>query len=147
MSELARVKAVLACAAMAVAACATAAPRPAAPLIDVEWRLTELEGAPVSSAAQGREPRLRLVADGTRVTGFTTCNTFFGRYDAAGGQRLRFAELGSTKMACVDQGLARQEQRFMAALQRVDAYAIVGDTLRLLEGRSPLARFVAAQRR
>jgi heat shock protein HslJ len=135
----------LACLTIVVAGCATAAPRQASPLAGVEWRLTQLEGAPVSAAAEGRAPHLRLVAEGTRVAGFTTCNNFFGSYTASGDQRLRFAELGSTKMACVDPALARQEQRFMAVLERVDAFNIVGDTLTLLEGTRPLARFVAAQ--
>jgi heat shock protein HslJ len=112
----------------------------------VYWRLAELDGAPVASVA-GREPHLRLSAEGERVAGFTTCNNFFGRYEAPGGARLRFAQLGSTKMACVDAVLARQEQRFMGALQRVEGFAVVGDTLILLEGRYPLARFLAGQPR
>lgn len=129
--------------AMFVAACATAARQQPT---DVYWRLAEVDGAPVASAA-GREPHLRLSSEGERVTGFTTCNNLFGRYEAPGGTRLRFAQLGSTKMACVDPTLARQEQRFMGALQRVERFTIVGDTLILLDGQSPVARFVAGQPR
>src|SRR5918999_3016566 len=129
--------------AMIIAACATAARQPPT---DVYWRLAELDGAPVASGA-GREPHLRLSSEGERVTGFTTCNNLFGRYEAPGGGRLRFAQLGSTKMAFVDPVLARQEQRFMGALQRVEGFAVVGDTLILLEGRYPLARFLAGQPR
>jgi heat shock protein HslJ len=130
--------------AMVVAACATAARQPPT---DVYWRLAELDGAPVAASAGVREPHLRLSAEGERVTGFTTCNRLFGRYEAPGGGRLRFAQLGSTKMACVDPVLARQEQRFMGALQRVERFEVVGDTLILLEGASTLARFVARQSR
>ena len=79
------------------------------------------------------------------MSGFTTCNNFFGRYDASGAGRLRFADLGSTKMACVDPDLARQEQRFMAVLQRVDRFAIDGDVLILLEGSRELARLTSAR--
>jgi heat shock protein HslJ len=129
--------------AIILAACATA---PRQPPTDVYWRLTELDGGPVASVG-GREPHLRLSADGERVAGFTTCNNFFGRYEAPGGARLRFAQLGSTKMACVDPMLASQEQRFMGALQRVEEFAVVGDTLILLEGKYPLARFLVGQPR
>ena len=123
-----------------VAACATAAQQPTMPPADVRWTLTHLEGAPVSSPRGGREPNLQFAGDG-RVTGFTTCNNFFGRYDAPGRGQLRFGELGSTRMACVDPNLGRQEQRFMSVLQRVDRFAVEGETLRLLEGDREVARF------
>ena len=128
-----------------VAACATAALQPPTPPTDVSWTLTHLESVPVSATGGGRGPSLRFAADG-RVTGFTTCNNFFGRYDAPGGGRLRFADLGSTKMACVDADLARQEQRFMAVLPRVEQFAIRGDTLVLLARDAAVARFVAIGR-
>jgi heat shock protein HslJ len=123
-----------------VAACATSAQQPVMPPTDVRWTLTHLEGVPVASSGGGREPHLQFGGE-ARVTGFTTCNNFFGRYDAPGGGQLRFAELGSTKMACVDPNLGRQEQRFMSVLQRVDRFAVEGETLRLLEGGREVARF------
>jgi heat shock protein HslJ len=129
--------------------CATGARQPSGELTGVEWRLTEIDGAPVmaSGGLGGREPQIRLAADSARVTGFTTCNSMFGSYEAAGGARLRFVQLGSTKMACVEPARAQQEQRFMAALQSVDRYAITGDTLTLYENDRPRLRFVAGQRR
>jgi heat shock protein HslJ len=50
-------------------------------------------------------------------------------------------------MACVEPARAQQEQRFMAALQSVDRYAVTGDTLILFENDRPRARFVAGLRR
>jgi heat shock protein HslJ len=129
----------LSCLAM-IAACATAARQPPA---DVNWRLVELDGAPVAPSSGRREPYLRLLSEGGRLTGFTTCNNLFGRYEVPGGGRLRFVQLGSTKMACVDPTLSRQEQRFMDALQAVDRFAVTRDMLILLEGRRPRARLVA----
>jgi heat shock protein HslJ len=134
----------LACLAMIVAGCATAARQPPA---DMNWWLVELDGAPVATASGRREPYLRLLSEGGRLTGFATCNNLFGRYEARGRGRLRFVTLGSTKMACVDPTLSRQEQRFMDALQAVDRFAVARDTLTLFEGRRPRARFVADQRR
>jgi heat shock protein HslJ len=146
MSRLRRLYPLLATLLATTAACATAAQQPMMPPADVRWTLTHLEGAPVSSASGGREPNIQFAGDG-RVTGFTTCNHFFGRYDAPGSGRLRFAELGSTKMACVDPDLGRQEQRFMSVMQRVDRFAVEGETLRLLEGRREVARFARAASR
>ncbi len=116
------------------------------PPTDVQWRLVELEGAPaVASSGGGREAHLRFAAEGMRVSGFTTCNNLFGGYEAPGDGRLRFTQLGSTKMACVEPERAQQEQRFMNVLQRVDRFAVDGDTLTLFENDRPVARFVAAR--
>jgi heat shock protein HslJ len=134
----------LPCLAVVIAGCATA---PRQPPADVDWRLVELDGAPIAAAPGRREPYLRLLSEGGRLTGFTTCNNLFGRYEAPGRGRVRVVHLGSTKMACVDPALSLQEQRFMAALQAVDRFAVTGETLTLFEGRRPRARFVAARPR
>ena len=131
------------CLAVVIAGCATA---PRQPPADVDWRLVELDGAPIAAAPGQREPYLRLLSEGERLTGFTTCNNLFGRYESRGGGRVRFVSLGSTRAACVDPTLSRQEQRFMAALQAVDRFAVVRDTLILFEGRRARARFVADRR-
>jgi heat shock protein HslJ len=133
----------LPCLAMIVAGCATA---PRHPPADTDWRLAELDGAPVATSGR-RDPYLRLMTEGERVTGFTTCNNLFGRYEVRGRGRVRFVALGSTRMACVDPALSRQEQRYMAALQAVDRFGIRRDTLTLFQGRQPRARFVADLRR
>jgi heat shock protein HslJ len=129
------------------AGCATGVRQPSRELTGVEWRLAEIDGVPVVATTGGREPHIRLAADSARVTGFTTCNAMFGRYDAPGRMQLRFSQLGSTKMACVDPVLGRQEQQFMAALKRVERYALVRDMLILFDGKYTLARFVPGQRR
>ena len=141
----------LACFAI-TAGCAPVTPRssatPVAKLTDVYWRLTEVDGGSVPpTTAGGREAHIRLLAEGHRVTGFSTCNNVFGRYEAPGANRLRFPQLGSTKMACVDAALTRREQRLMAGLQNADRYAIVDDTLTLFANDTPVARFTAVQGR
>jgi heat shock protein HslJ len=133
--------------AMIVTACATAARQPTTPPTDVQWRLVELVGVRVIASPGGREAGLLFAGEGSRVTGFTTCNNLFGSYEAPGAGRLRFRQLGSTKMACIEADRARQEQQFMAALQRVDGFTVAGDTLTLLEGNQPLARLAAGQSR
>src|ERR687896_2028441 len=92
----------LLCLAAIAGGCARGAREPSAELAGVEWRLAEIDGtAARGGGGGGREPPLRFDADSARVTGFTTCNSMFGRYEAPGSGRLRFAQLGSTKMACV----------------------------------------------
>ena len=130
------------------AACATGTRPSSGDLTGVEWRLTEIDGSPaVTSAGDGgRDASFRLDADSARVTGFTTCNRFFGHYEASGGGRLRFSSLGSTKMACVEAARSQQEQRFMDVLQSADRYEITGNTLTLYAADRVRARFVAAGR-
>jgi heat shock protein HslJ len=119
---------------------------PATQLAGVYWRLTEVEGTPVPpTAAGGREAHLRLVSDGGRLTGFTTCNSVFGRYETPESGRVRFFQLGSTRMACVNAALMRRETQFMAALQSADRYTIAGETLTLFSQGKPVARFVAVR--
>lgn len=132
---------------LVIGACATGTRQPMADLTGVEWRLAEIDGAPAvtSGGGGGRDAYLQLDADSARVTGFTTCNRFFGRYEAPGSGRLRFSQLGSTKMACVEPARSRQEQRFMEALQSADRYDISGDTLTLYAGDRARARFVASR--
>jgi heat shock protein HslJ len=133
--------------AVLIGGCMTGARQTSGDLTGVEWRLTEIDGAPAvtSAGASGRDAYMQLAADSARVTGFTTCNRFFGAYETPGSGRLRFGQLGSTKMACVEVARSQQEQRFMAALESTDRYAISGDTLTLYEGERARARFVAAR--
>jgi len=109
------------------------------------WRLVELEGEPALTGGGAREPHLIFSRDSVdRVGGATGCNSMGGRYTAE-GERIRFADLFSTKMACVEEERMRQETRFVGALGRVDRYAISGDTLTLSEGGTVVARFVKGQ--
>ena len=106
------------------------------------WRLIELEGQPALSGGGAREPHLIFSRDSVdRVGGATGCNSMGGRYTAE-GDRIRFSDLFSTKMACIEEERMRQETRFVGALGRVDRYAISGDTLTLSEGGTVVARFV-----
>ena len=106
------------------------------------WRLVELEGQPALPGGGAREPHLIFSRDSVdRVGGATGCNSMGGRYTAE-GDRIRFSDVFSTKMACIEEERMSQETRFMGALGRVDRYAINGDTLTLSEGGTVVARFV-----
>jgi putative lipoprotein len=106
------------------------------------WRLVELEGQPSLAGGGAREPHLIFARDSVdRVGGATGCNSMGGRYEAD-GERIRFSDLFSTKMACVEEERMRQETRFVGVLERADRYSISGDSLTLSEGGTVVAKFV-----
>ena len=115
----------------------------ASSLVGPRWRLVELEGQPSIAGGGAREPHLTFSRRDTvaRVGGATGCNSMGGTYKADGA-RIRFSELFSTKMACVEEDRMRQEARFVKALETADRYAINGDTLVLSAGDRVVARFV-----
>ncbi|MDF1504776.1 META domain-containing protein [Roseisolibacter sp. H3M3-2] len=106
------------------------------------WRLVELGGQPVQSPGEGREPHLVVEADGARVSGHSGCNRFSGPL-SRDGAALRFGPLSSTKMACAEPALNRQEIAFLRGLESVDAARVDGDALILTAGGAPVARFAA----
>jgi heat shock protein HslJ len=112
-------------------------------LVGPRWRLVELEGQPSIPGGGAREPHLRFTEE-NRVSGATGCNTLGGRYERT-NERLRFGDLFSTRMACVEEDRMAQETRFMKALEGVDRFAVSGDTLTLLRGESAVARFARGQ--
>ena len=115
----------------------------ASALVGPRWRLIELEGQPSIAMTGSREPHLIFSRSDTasRVGGATGCNSMGGSYqaDATG---LRFSQMFSTKMACVEQDRMRQETAFLNALNTVDRYAVSGDTLELRAGDRVVAKFV-----
>jgi heat shock protein HslJ len=113
------------------------------PLIGPRWRLVELEGEPALAGGGAREPHLVFSQSdtGDRVGGATGCNTMGGTYETD-GTSIRFSQLFSTKMACVEEDRMRQETRFLKAIETADRYAITGDTLELSAGAEVVARFV-----
>lgn len=112
-------------------------------LVGPRWRLVELDGQPSIGGGGAREPHLMFSRgdSANRVGGATGCNTMGGTYEAD-GSRVRFSQLFSTKMACVEEGRMRQETSFLNALESADRYVIRGDTLTLSAGDRVVARFV-----
>jgi heat shock protein HslJ len=95
-------------------------------LADTYWRLVQLDGQAAALGAGERELHLVLASERSRIHGFSGCNRFTGSYELNDG-RLRFAQVASAGMACVE-GM-EQEQRFLAALRGTARYAIHGDEL------------------
>ena len=121
----------------------TASVTGASSLVGPRWRLIELEGQPSIAMTGSREPHLIFSRSDTasRVGGATGCNSMGGNYQAD-GTSLRFSQMFSTKMACVEEDRMRQETAFLNALNAVDRYAVSGDTLELRAGDRVVAKLV-----
>lgn len=129
------------CATKATEEVATAA---AAPLADTPWRLTRLGARLIDNPEGEAAVGMRLLAQNTRLVGFSGCNRMSGAY-ALDGATLKFAQVGGTKMACDDQERMLIEQDFLTMLADVRTWRIDGRSLELLDasGRSA-ATFVAS---
>jgi heat shock protein HslJ len=106
-----------------------------------EWRLVELNGQPAVGADLAGRPWLRLNVDSGRVEGSGGCNRLSGTMDRSGSS-LTFGPLLTTKMACADAAVNRQEQEFLKALQATNRFEASADTLTLLRGSDRVARLV-----
>ena len=106
-------------------------PRPAASsaaLRDTEWRVAQIDGAPLKVEDRRQLPTLTL-DDAGLYSGSTGCNRISGSYtlDAKG---LRFAAGAMTRMACAPPA-DDIERRFLAALTAVTGAHLAATTLEL----------------
>jgi copper homeostasis protein (lipoprotein) len=105
------------------------------------WRLTLLNGQPVSVGENQQQAQLVLQTEGRRVHGSGGCNRLMGSY-RLDGDRLAFGPLATTRGACPS-GM-ETEQAFLKALEQVRAWKIEGEHLELFgAGGERLARFEA----
>jgi putative lipoprotein len=100
-------------------------------LTDTYWKLVELDGQAAALGAGERELHMVFSSEENRVRGFSGCNRFTGSYKQDNG-RLRFAQLASTRMACME--AMEPEQRFLVALRGANRFSIQGDELALYGG-------------
>lgn len=96
-----------------------------ASLIGTEWVLRDLAGAPALDAPQAT---LQFPEAG-RVAGSGSCNRFTGGVEIS-GTSLKFGPLASTRMACMNNGVSDQEDRYLKALGAATRYSLEnGDLL------------------
>lgn len=131
----------------ALAACNTTSfekgvPDSTAPVITGDWVIEQIGDQPVVPDSPAR---LSFGADG-RVSGNLSCNQGVGRYVQYGKSLTMGDGMAMTKRACIG-ALGEQENRFVAALKKVDTAAIVEHKLELrgMDG-SLLIRAVKAER-
>lgn len=104
------------------------------------WEVRSLRGSALI-------PGTRITArfDGRRVTGSAGCNHYGGSYRAEGGSFRMTSSIFTTKMACLQPGVMRQEDSYVAALGEARSYVLRGRRLilRNAEGKV-LVRLVAS---
>jgi heat shock protein HslJ len=134
----------LACLALGMLLLAACASGGEDPLANTQWELVSMgpPGAETPVIA-GSQVTLTFDAEG-RVGGESGCNSYGGNYQVD-GNAITFAEVASTLMACADQSVMDQEQRFFLALQNAGTFEISGDELAIqsADGQSVL-NFTAA---
>jgi heat shock protein HslJ len=74
-----------------------------------------------------------------QVGGSSGCNSYGGSYEVS-GDKLTIGEVAWTLMACLDEGVMAQEQRFMELLTDAQTFTLSGDRLEITasDGRSML---------
>lgn len=126
---------------LSLAACADrradAAQAPA-PLIDREWIISTIDGAPVVAAEGAPVPTLRFTHDG--VSGHGGVNRFSGSATVEDG-RVAVGPLRATRMAGPPAQMA-QEDAIIRALGEVRTWSVVGSDL-LLQDADGAARIRA----
>ena len=117
-----------------IAACSASSSNPTSPsapptgttLEGPTWVLTAgIPGAPRSGRGV-----IDITFENGHASGSSGCNSYGGSYTVAGSS-LKFGPLTSTMMACADSSIMSREAAYVAALDKVDAYAISGTTLTL----------------
>ncbi|MEN1726975.1 MAG: META domain-containing protein [Pseudomonadota bacterium] len=92
-------------------------------LADTRWEIIEIGGEPIVPDSQ---PDLQFSAEEQRVAGNASCNRFGGPYELNDG-RLNFGPLMMTLMACPNEAINDQEQRYLEALEQVDGFRLTAD--------------------
>jgi heat shock protein HslJ len=105
-----------------------AAPLPPNPL----WRVLSYQEAQrnLVPVLPGAELTATFRDDGA-VTGTAGCNGYRGPYVMT-GQQIKIGPLVSTRRACLEDALNRQEQAFLLALEAATGWSIAGERMTLL---------------
>jgi len=112
----------------------------ASTILEKYWKLIELNGQQIpSNKNQEREAHFILESDGNKVAGNGGCNSFFATYELLEANRIKFSDIASTRMACVN---IDYENDYLKAFGIADSYTVNGDTLILNNTKlAPLAKF------
>jgi heat shock protein HslJ len=94
-------------------------------LAGVEWELTRVGDTKVE--LKENPPFLLLTDEDNKIKGHTSCNSFFGTYEAE-GDSLKFGPIVSTKMACPELR-STIETALLEALENTRKWAIANGGL------------------
>ena len=112
-----------------------------AALVETTWYLTGVNGRSLFVEPGMRPIYIELIAEGSRLIGYTGCNRIMSSYRINDGT-LVFAQIGATKVFCP--GMMEIESEIIAALSRVTNYRVIGNVLELSTGAELVASFEAS---
>ena len=113
-----------------------AAPSGAA-AIEGAWNVTSLYTGNAISSVTG-DAKLTAIFTATDVSGNAGCNTYRGA-SVVDGSSIKIGPLASTKMACTNEDLAKQEASFLAAMELATSFKVTGNRLDLLRDGGTIA--------
>lgn len=101
-------------------------------ITDRHWALTELNGNKVVyDTLKGNQPYFILRPnEENALYGNSGCNILRGKYELHGNNKILFLNMISTKRACPMMDI---EQKFLAALHKVNSFEILGDNLTVFD--------------
>ena len=110
-----------------------------ADMLDGYWKLIEIGGRAVDDSVNNAVPHLVINESGGRFSANAGCNSIGGSFVVMPMNRVTFANVIRTQMACPEMEL---ENELVRVLEMTDNYNISNDVLQLNKARmSPLARF------
>ncbi|MCI5224648.1 MAG: META domain-containing protein [Candidatus Electrothrix sp. AR4] len=118
------------CTSLIVSGCALVKPTDQT-LAGTSWEVTGYHnGQSIASVINDAKTLTANFGTDGKMGGSAGCNSYSSPYTAeAATNSLVLGRIISTKMACSQDGIMRQEQQFLAALRTVAIYHIGGDTL------------------
>ncbi|MBW3519709.1 META domain-containing protein [Flavobacterium sp. NKUCC04_CG] len=87
-----------------------------------KWKLIQMNGKMIEKS----NPEITFDVENKKVNGRTGCNNFFGALDIT-DTKVHFGAVGMTRMACMDQVVAKQENEFVGLLNESDLTYDVAD--------------------
>ena len=103
-------------------------------LTGIDWQLVSLGPAGAETdAIPGTTVTLKLAED-SRVTGSTGCNSYGGTYEVS-GDNIRFSRIVSTRRACLDQNANEQEHNFLTTLESANRFRLSSNRLAIFSDR------------
>jgi len=94
------------------------------------WVLTKIDGKDINIEEPRTIPGMTIDSD-LKVSGFSGCNRFFGQAEVSEGNKFRVSAMGSTKMACIQDDLAKIESLMGKSLQKWNNAALENNILTL----------------
>lgn len=104
-----------------------------AEILEGHWLLEKINNQTIAQNELDRIPEISLMIARREMAGYDGCNFIRGKIEDLTYSTIKFSNVASTKMACLNMVDQKIEQVFRAMLNRVIQYRIEGDKLIFLD--------------